>query len=98
MVDYEDLLSHVEKEYLDDAVKWALTLDWHESDGSEIDDHEHCDICTRPMKPDGSIGIYKSGRIHIKGRAFICEACYRKFIEKRDLTVRKQTCLILSQI
>lgn len=70
----DDFLDGLEPEYLREAVEWAKSLVWREDDGALIDDHVHCDICTRPVKK-GELGcVYRSTA------KYMCHICYDQFI------------------
>lgn len=64
---------------LSDNIEEALSyVPWTVSDGSSIDENEHCLICRRTLKPEGGATIYESDG------GYIDKKCFKRYIEKHN--------------
>jgi len=70
----DEYLDGMEPEFLRKAVDWAKTLIWQEDDGALIDDHVHCEVCTRPLRKDSSHRIYRTDT------NYVCHKCHELFM------------------
>jgi hypothetical protein len=68
----------MEKEFLNGNIEYARSLSWEPSDGSAIDDHEHCIICWKSLKKDDGIIKYENKEYF----EFIDEYCYKRYIKE----------------
>ncbi len=67
--EHEEIINKMDKEFLNGNIEYARSLSWEPSNGSAIEDHEHCIICWESLKED-------DGKIKFENKdyfEFICE-------------------------
>jgi hypothetical protein len=78
-VDEHTEFANERRDNIGDNIEEALSyVPWTVSDGSSIDENEHCMICRRILKPQGGAIIYESDG------GYIDKKCYKKYIEKHN--------------